>query len=74
MAEALAVALPSGYDDEFVNSVDEDLHCSICHLPLKEAVQTGKCGHRFCRQCLDEHFRRLVVLLFELYYHTCVIR
>lgn len=59
MAEALAVALPSGYDDEFVNSVDEDLHCSICHLPLKEAVQTGKCGHRFCRQCLDEHFRRL---------------
>ena len=42
MAEALAVALPSGYDDEFVNSVDEDLLCSICHLPLKEAVQTGK--------------------------------
>ena len=65
MVEALAVALriPSGYDDEFVNSVDEDLLCSICHLPLKEAVQTGKCGHRFCWQCLDEHFRRLVVLL-----------
>ena len=63
MAEAREGALPSGYDDEFVNSVDEDLHCSICHLPLKEAVQTGKCGHRFCRQCLDEHFRRLVILL-----------
>ena len=63
MAEAIAIALPSGYDDEFVNSLDEDLYCSICHLPLKEAVQTGKCGHRFCKQCLDEHFRRLVVLL-----------
>ncbi|CAH3122540.1 unnamed protein product [Porites lobata] len=59
MAEAREVALPSGYDDEFVNPVDEDLHCSICRLPLKEAVQTGICGHRFCRQCLDEHFRRL---------------
>ena len=63
MAEAREVASLDGYDDEFVNSVDEDLHCSICHLPLKEAVQTGKCGHRFCRQCLDEHFRRLVILL-----------
>ena len=66
MGQRLAFALrPSGYDDEFVNSVDEDLLCSICHLPLKEAVQTGKCGHRFCRQCLDDHFRRLVVLLID---------
>ena len=63
MAEAREVASLGGNDDKFVNSVDEDLHCSICHLPLKEAVQTGKCGHRFCRQCLDEHFRRLVILL-----------
>ena len=61
MAEAQAIALPSGYEDEFVNAVDEDLHCSICHLPLKEAVQTRKCGHRFCRQCLDEHFKRFVI-------------
>ena len=77
MAEARAVALPSGYEDEFVNAVEEDLHCSICHLPLKEAAQTGKCGHRFCRQCLDEHFRRLVpdgIAMFKLYYHVCVIR
>ena len=61
MAEAQAIALPSGYEDEFVNAVEEDLLCSICHLPLKEAVQTRKCGHRFCRQCLDEHFRRFVI-------------
>ena len=58
MDEAHTVVSPGGYDDAFVNSVDEDLLCSICHLPLKEAVQTGTCGHRFCRQCLDEHFRR----------------
>ena len=61
MAEAPAIVLPSGYEDEFVNAVEEDLLCSICHLALKEAVQTGKCGHRFCMQCLDEHFRRFVI-------------
>ena len=61
MAEAQAIVLPSGYEDEFVNAVEEDLLCSICHLALKEAVQTGKCGHRFCMQCLDEHFRRFVI-------------
>ena len=61
MAEAQAIVLPSGYEDEFVNAVDEDLLCSICHLALKEAVQTGKCGHRFCMHCLDEHFRRFVI-------------
>ena len=69
MAEARELASLGGYDDEFVNSVDEDLHCSICHLPLKEAVQTGKCGH--CKQCLDEHFRRLVILLTVNY---CIVR
>ena len=74
MAEAREVALPSGYDDEFVNSVDEDLHCSICYLPLKEAVQTGNCGHRFCRQCLDEHFRRLVILLVVNYLDSPVVQ
>ena len=61
MAEAQAIVLPSGYEDEFVNAVEEDLLCSICHLALKEAAQTGKCGHRFCMQCLDEHFRRFVI-------------
>ena len=63
MAGARATSLPSGYDDVFVDAVEEDLLCAICHLALKEAVQTGKCGHRFCRLCLDEHFRRLVVFL-----------
>ena len=61
MAEAQAIVLPRGYEDGLVNAVEEGLLCSICHLALKEAVQTGKCGHRFCMQCLDEHFRRFVI-------------
>ena len=36
---------------------DEDLHCIICSLPSKEPVLT-RCGHRFCRQCLEEFLRR----------------
>ncbi|KAL9954676.1 hypothetical protein ACROYT_G042239 [Oculina patagonica] len=49
--------LPSGYDEDFVNAVEEDFQCLICHLPLKEPVQT-RCGHRFCKECLEEHFTR----------------
>ena len=52
-----------GYDDEFVNAVEDDLQCSICHLPLKYPVQT-KCGHRFCETCLDEHFKRFAFLIY----------
>ena len=48
---------PEGYDEDFVEAVDEDLQCLICHLPLKEPIQT-KCGHRFCKDCLEEYIRR----------------
>ncbi|XP_068683028.1 TNF receptor-associated factor 4-like isoform X2 [Montipora foliosa] len=58
MAEAQTNPLPSGYDDKFVDVVEDDLLCPICQLPLKEAVQTGECGHRFCRRCLEQHFMR----------------
>ena len=51
-----------GYDDEFVNAVEDDLQCSICHLPLKDPMQT-KCGHRCCKTCLDEHFKRFAFLI-----------
>ena len=51
-----------GYDDEFVNAVEDDLQCSICHLPLKNPMQT-KCGHRCCKTCLDEHFKRFAFLI-----------
>ncbi|XP_078355890.1 TNF receptor-associated factor 4-like [Oculina patagonica] len=48
---------PSGYDEDFVNAVEEDCQCLICHLPLKEPVLT-RCGHRFCKECLEVYFRR----------------
>lgn len=54
--------LVGGYDDEFVNAVEDDLQCSICHLPLKDPMQT-KCGHRCCKTCLDEHFKRFAFLI-----------
>ena len=50
-----------GYDDEFVDAVEEDWHCVICQLPLKQPILT-KCGHRFCTQCLNGHFERLEFL------------
>lgn len=55
--------LVGGYDDEFVNAVEDDLQCSICHLPLKDPMQT-KCGHRCCKTCLDEHFKRFAFLIY----------
>ena len=50
-------SVPSGHDEQFVNQPDEDFHCIICFLPSKEPVLT-RCGHRFCRQCLEEYMRR----------------
>ena len=61
MADAARNRLPSGHDAEFVSEVDDDFHCLVCHLPLKEPVLT-RCGHRFCRDCLEEHLRRCVIL------------
>ena len=49
--------LPSGFDDDFVHEVEDDCLCLICQLPLREPVQT-RCGHRFCKACLEEHLRR----------------
>ena len=51
--------MASGFEEDFVNPVDEDFHCLVCHLPLREPVQT-KCGHRFCKLCLDQHMERFV--------------
>ena len=56
-ALGLLVPLPSGYDEEFVGDVEDECTCSICFLPLREPVLT-RCGHRFCKSCLEEHFRR----------------
>lgn len=65
MAEARANSSLGGYDDEFVNVIDEDWQCGICQLPMAEPVLTN-CGHRFCIQCLNEYFARLVFLRITL--------
>ena len=59
MAEAEANPSLGGYDDDFVSEVEDELQCAICRLLLKDPILT-KCGHRFCRDCLDRHFARLV--------------
>lgn len=57
----------SGYEDKFVNAVDEDLLCPICKLPLRSPVVTS-CGHRFCKGCIDELCKRSVLsVLFPLF-------
>ena len=61
MAEARANLSLGGYDEKFVKAVEDDLQCAICQLPLKDPMLT-KCGHRFCRVCLDGHFNRYSVL------------
>ena len=48
---------PSGHDEDFVEEVEEDFQCPLCNLPLKEPVLT-RCGHRYCKECLDEHIGR----------------
>jgi len=50
-------AMPSGYDYELVVKVPDEYICTICHLTMKKPVQT-KCGHRFCKACLDEYNKR----------------
>ena len=50
-------SIPSGHDEDYVYPPGENFQCIICQLPSKEPVQTS-CGHRFCKQCLVEYFRR----------------
>ena len=59
MAEAEANPSLGGYDDALVSEVEDELQCAICRLPLKDPILT-KCCHRFCGDCLDSHFARLV--------------
>ena len=67
MLETESTKLPCGYEEHFTIPVDDDLQCFICHLPLREPVLT-RCGHRFCRQCLEKHLARLV-----LYLDVCIL-
>ena len=55
--DIIVASLPGGYEYEFMSSVFEEYHCHICHLPLREPVLT-RCGHRYCKKCLDEAIKR----------------
>ena len=59
--------MPCGYDEDFVNRIDEDLQCSICYVALREPVLT-RCGHRFCKECLERHMERYVEHIMLLSY------
>ena len=41
-----------GYEYEFVDNVSDNQICPVCLLPMRDAVQTKECGHRFCKDCL----------------------
>ena len=45
-----------GYDENFDLPLEEKHKCKICHLGLREPVQTS-CGHRFCRGCIVRSMR-----------------
>ena len=64
--------MPCGYDEDFVNPIDEDLQCSICYVALREPVLT-RCGHRFCKECLERHMARYVehIICYLILPHGC---
>jgi len=64
---ARSTCLPSGHDEKFASEVEDDFRCLICQLALREPVQT-RCGHRFCKECLEEHLRRQEV---QAQPHSC---
>ena len=46
-----------GYEYEFVDEVSNSQKCPVCLLPMRDAVQTLECGHRFCKDCLQRILR-----------------
>ncbi|XP_068751773.1 TNF receptor-associated factor 5-like isoform X2 [Montipora capricornis] len=46
-----------GYEYTFVREVSPEYCCPICECPMREPVQT-KCGHRFCKECLEKSLKR----------------
>ena len=41
-----------GYDCKFVHPLEERYKCPVCHLAMRNCVQTEE-GHRFCEDCLE---------------------
>ena len=46
-----------GYDFEFTSVVPDDFECSVCQLTMKDPIQIGGCGHRFCNICIKSLLR-----------------
>ena len=46
-----------GYEYEFVDEVSDSQKCPVCLWPMRDAVQTLECGHRFCKDCLQRILR-----------------
>jgi hypothetical protein len=56
--QILVKSIQTGFDYEFVNNLADEYMCKICYLAVRNPVQTKCCGHRFCKTCLDEAFKR----------------
>ena len=41
-----------------VESVDEELNCTICVRPLNLPVYSSKCGHTFCQECIRKWHKK----------------
>lgn len=53
----LDMAKKGGYDVFPIETLGRRYECQICLLILRDPVQLSECGHRFCKQCLDEHVK-----------------
>lgn len=57
MASTQEQELSQGYAFEFDPPLDKKHECPVCHLALRDPVQTA-CGHRFCIICVKEMLRK----------------
>ena len=44
--------MAGGFEVEFVKNDAKNMTCNVCLYTLKEPMQSEKCGHRFCRECV----------------------
>ena len=49
-----------GYEYQFVDEVSDSQKFPVCLLPMRDAVQTLECGHRFCKDCLQRILRKIM--------------
>ena len=51
----------AGYDYDVIDSLPDHLLCKICHLPSRDPYLSVCCGHLFCKPCL-ENVKKAVVI------------